>query len=66
MRPEARAAFVRTTLVLCAVALPIAAIVSPPDPFTLLAYAIPLLLLAPVLSYVLTVGGGFDALKSNT
>lgn len=65
MRTADLVRFLRTTLGLCLLAVLIAGVVSPPDPFTMLLYAVPLLLLAPVISYLLTYGGGFDALGTN-
>ena len=58
--------FSKTTLVLWAVALVVAGLISPPDPFTLLVYAAPLVLPAPGLAYVLVYRGGFDYLRKRT
>ncbi|ELZ17266.1 hypothetical protein C477_13585 [Haloterrigena salina JCM 13891] len=57
--------FLQTTLSLCLFAVLIAGLLSPPDPFTMLLYAVPLLLLAPAISYLLTYGDGFDALRTD-
>ena len=59
-----RAQFVKTAVVLCPLALVAAAILSPPDPFTLVLYAGPLLAFVPIVSYALTYGGGYDYLRS--
>ncbi|WP_425601107.1 DUF7534 family protein [Halosolutus halophilus] len=44
----------------------IAAVVSPPDPFTMIFYWIPLLLIAPIISYVITYKNGATYLKKKT
>ncbi len=56
--------FLRTTVVLWLLVIVISAVVSPPDPFTQILYAIPLLFLATVISYILTYRGGFDYLET--
>ncbi|MEY7850231.1 hypothetical protein AB7C87_13640 [Natrarchaeobius sp. A-rgal3] len=57
--------FVTATLALCAVALVIATAVTPPDPFSLIVVALPLVVLSPVASYVLVYRGGLERLGSN-
>ncbi|ELY71535.1 DUF7534 family protein [Natrinema versiforme] len=56
--------FLRTTVVLWILAVVLSAIVAPPDPFTQLLYTVPLLVLAPGLSYLLSYRGGFEYLHS--
>ncbi|AGB39918.1 DUF7534 family protein [Natronococcus occultus] len=46
--------FLSTTLLFSMVAVTIAAIVSPPDPFTLVLYALPLSVVGAVAAYLLT------------
>ncbi|ELY90522.1 hypothetical protein C483_10696 [Natrialba hulunbeirensis JCM 10989] len=58
--------FARTLALLCALAIGIASIVSPPDPFTLVRYAAPLLVVAVVLSVILTYGGGLESVRNET
>lgn len=48
--------FLSAMLLLAMIAVTIAAVVSPPDPFTLVLYALPLLLVAAALAYALTYG----------
>ncbi|WP_293032988.1 hypothetical protein [Natronococcus sp.] len=48
--------FLSTALLLAMLAVSVAAIVSPPDPFTLVLYSLPLLLLTSVTAYVITYG----------
>ncbi|MDG5760236.1 hypothetical protein QA600_12905 [Natronococcus sp. A-GB1] len=48
--------FLSTALLLAMLAVSIAAIVSPPDPFTLVLYSLPLLLLTSVTAYLVTYG----------
>ncbi|MDG5820730.1 hypothetical protein [Natronococcus sp. A-GB7] len=48
--------FLSTTLLLAMLAVSFAAIVSPPDPLTLVLYSLPLLALASVTAYVITYG----------
>ena len=64
MTADDRTRFLRVTKVLCGLALALAVVLSPPDPLTLLVYAGPLLLCAPVCSYVLTYGGGLEYLEA--
>lgn len=56
--------FLAIALLLGVFALMIAALVSPPDPFTLIMYSVPLLLISVFLSYLLTYKHGFEYLKS--
>lgn len=58
--------FSAITLLLAVLATTIAAIVSPPDPFTIIFYTIPLLLIAPVISYFITYKNGVTYLKKKT
>lgn len=55
--------FLWMSIVLWILAIGIAAIVAPPDPITQIVYTIPLLVLGPVVSYILTYGGGLEYLK---
>ncbi|WP_247001909.1 DUF7534 family protein [Halosolutus gelatinilyticus] len=63
---ESRAArrFLHTTLMLSVLAVMAATIAAPPDPFTMLSYAVPLVVLAPVASYLLTFRGWFAAIDA--
>lgn len=48
--------FLSTSLLLAMGAVMVAAIVSPPDPFTLVSYSMPLLLLTSAIAYAITYG----------
>ncbi|OIB55463.1 DUF7534 family protein [Natrialba sp. SSL1] len=58
--------FARTLALLCTLALVIAGFASPPDPFSLLRYAAPLLVAAVVLSVALTYGGVLESIRNET
>lgn len=58
--------FLAITLLLFVFSTMIAAIVSPPDPFTLVIYAVPLLLISTIISYILTYKNGIAHLKNNS
>ena len=59
------ARFLGTTLVLCLLAVMIASVLSPPDPYTVLLYAVPLVAVTPVIAYFLTYRDGFDTLGTS-
>lgn len=49
--------FLSTALLLAMLAVTVAAIVSPPDPFALVLYSLPLLVITSVTAYVITYRG---------
>ncbi|ADD05433.1 uncharacterized protein Nmag_1860 [Natrialba magadii ATCC 43099] len=58
--------FARTLALLCTLALVIASVASPADPFTLVRYAAPLLVVAVVLSVALTYGGVLESIRNES
>lgn len=56
--------FLLTLLVANMLAIIIAGMVSPPDPFTLLIYYLPLVPVVVVVSYLLVYRGGFNYVKA--
>ncbi|MWV41669.1 hypothetical protein [Natrialba sp. INN-245] len=56
--------FLTATIALCAVALVITTAVTPPDPFSLIGVAVPLVVFSPVVSYVLVYRVGLGRLES--
>ncbi|WP_137288531.1 DUF7534 family protein [Natronorubrum halophilum] len=63
MNSEKLLRFSAITLLLSLFATMIAAIVSPPDPFAVVFYALPLLLIAPIISYIITYKNGTTSLR---
>ncbi|WP_090382915.1 hypothetical protein [Natronobacterium texcoconense] len=65
MANSSRDRFVRIALLLTPVALVAAVMASPPDPFTLVRYAVPLLALVLLTAYLLAYRDGLETLESN-
>jgi len=56
--------FLLTLLVANGIGFVVAAVISPPDPFTQLVYYLPVIPITVVVAYVLVYKGGFDRIEA--